>query len=269
MRDQDPGHRQLPWQRERVLHSLGLKLTLRSNAAPCTQMPEFSEVRKCHPPMCPGEGGEKSTKLLEQPERPPPSARSNFQLYQQPASNLTQPQAYLTTPEGQGWVHPGVHLPPTTTCARPQGFCGTSPHGSGLSQTQVLSSLTVTPHFQRQTWLLSPRCGSLGVVRKPVVLREGPVMGHLLWAQRRRCQADCLKWQGTQASALSLEPLEGRCGGEGSLLSSSREPRGYPHPGARAAGRRPKTDPGGSRVPATANSGPAPDVSCGLLLASC
>ena len=199
-----------------------LKLTLRGNAAPCTQMPEFSEMRKCHPPMCPGEGGEKSTKLLEQPERPPPSARSNFQLYQQLASNLTQPQAYLTTPEGQGWVHPGVHLPPTTTSARPQGFCGTSPHGSRLSQTQVLSSLTVTPHFQRQTWLLSPPCGSLGVVRKPVVLREGPVMGHLLWAQRSRCQADCLKWQGTQGSALSLEPLEGRCGGEGSLLSSSR-----------------------------------------------
>ena len=114
-----------------------LKLTLRSNAAPCTQMPEFSEVRKCHPPMCPGEGGEKSTK------------RSNFQLYQQPASNLTQPQAYLTTPKGQGWVHPGVHLTPTTTSARPQGFCGTSPHGSGLSQTQVLSSLIVTPRLPK------------------------------------------------------------------------------------------------------------------------
>lgn len=125
------------------------------------------------------------------------------------------------------------------------------------------------PHFQRQTWLLSPRCGSLGVVRKPVVLGEGPVMGHLPWAQRSRCQADCPKWQGTQGSALSLEPLEGRCGGEGSLFSSSQEPRGYLHPGARAAGKRPKIDPGGSRVHATANTGPAPDVSCRLLLASC
>lgn len=137
-----------------------LKLTLRSNAAPCTQMPEFSEMRKCHPPMCLGEGGEKSTKLLEQPERPPPSACSNFQLYEQPASNLTQPQAYLTTPRGQGWVHPGVHLPPTTTSARSQGFWRTSLHGSGLSQTQVLSGLTVTPTSKGKRGSCLPAVGA-------------------------------------------------------------------------------------------------------------
>ena len=146
-------------------------------------------------------GGEKSTKLLEQPERPPPSARSNFQLYQQPASNLTQPQAYLTNPRGQVWVYPGVHPPPTTTSAKPQDFWRTSPHGSGPSQTQVLSSLIVTPRLPKANVVSVSPHGSLGVERKPVVLREGPVMGqHLPWAQRSQHQADCPKWQGTQGS---------------------------------------------------------------------
>ena len=39
-----------------------LKLILRSNAATCTQMPEFSEMRKCHPPLCPGSGGREKHK---------------------------------------------------------------------------------------------------------------------------------------------------------------------------------------------------------------
>lgn len=127
-----------------------LKLILRSNAATCTQTPEFSEMRKCHPPMCPGSGGVEKSRERKRfslnSQKTTPSARSNFQWYQQPASNLTQPQAYLYHPQGPRLGSPWAHPPPITASARHQDFWRTSPRGSGLSQNlQVLSSLIVTP----------------------------------------------------------------------------------------------------------------------------
>lgn len=104
-----------------------LKLILRSNAATCTQTPEFSEMRKCHPPMRPGERGERKARreklfsLNSQKDRlcqrAPIFSGTNNQL-----QILLNPRLTLPPPGAKpGFILGSTH-PPTTASARPQDF---------------------------------------------------------------------------------------------------------------------------------------------------